>query len=239
MLKSTQITEPETIMRLQKYMSQAGFCSRREAEKYITAGMVKVNGAVTKVLGTKVDAVADRVEVNGRLLAIVARSVYIALNKPQGYVTSCNQDGDKIVLDLVDIADRIVPVGRLDKDSTGLLILTNDGNFHHNLLHPSFDHEKEYLVTLSKPLPDKCLKSMAEGLPMMGTRTRPAKIKKLSPRRFRIIIQEGKNRQIRRMVRKVGGNVTALKRIRISNIKLGKLPPGQWRYLTDAEKNIF
>ncbi|MCD6185190.1 MAG: rRNA pseudouridine synthase, partial [Deltaproteobacteria bacterium] len=140
-------------MRLQKYMSKAGFCSRREAEKYIAEGLVKINGAVAAVLGTKVDTEIDKVEVNENLLEIINQTVYIALNKPKGYVTSCNQNGDNIVLDLVDITERIVPVGRLDKDSTGLLILTNDGNFHHRLLHPSFDHEKEYEVTLSKPLP--------------------------------------------------------------------------------------
>ena len=226
-------------MRLQKYMSKAGFCSRREAEKYIAEGLVKVNGTVAAVLGTKVDTELDRVEVNDSPLKIINKTVYIALNKPKGYVTSCNQDGDNIVLDLVEIAERIVPVGRLDKDSTGLLILTNDGNFHHRLLHPSFDHEKEYEVTLSKPLPDKCFRSMEKGLPMMGSRTRPAKIQTISSKHFRIIIKEGKNRQIRRMVRKVGGNVTALKRIRISNIKLGNLSLGKWRYLTDAEKTII
>lgn len=226
-------------MRLQKYMSTAGFCSRREAEKYITEGLVKINGAVAAVLGTKVDTEIDKVEVNENLLEIINQTVYIALNKPKGYVTSCNQDDGNIVLDLVNITERIVPVGRLDKDSTGLLVLTNDGNFHHRLLHPSFDHEKEYEVTLSKPLPGKCFRSMEKGLPMMGGRTRPAKIKTISPKRFRIIIKEGKNRQIRRMVRKVGGNVTALKRIRISNIKLGNLSLGQWRYLTEAEKNII
>ena len=225
-------------MRLQKYMSKAGFCSRREAEKYIAEGLVKINGTVAAVLGTKVDTEIDRIEVNGNTLKIINKTVYVALNKPKGYVTSCNQNGDNIVLDLVDITERIVPVGRLDKDSTGLLILTNDGNFHHRLLHPSFDHEKEYEVTLSKPLPDKCFRSMEKGLPMMGSRTRPAKIQTISSKRFRIIIKEGKNRQIRRMVRKVGGNVTALKRIRISNIKLGNLSLGKWRYLTDAEKNI-
>lgn len=226
------------VMRLQKYMSQAGFCSRREGEKYITKGRVRVNGVTVTELGTKVDSETDQVKVSGKLLKIVAKTLYIALNKPKGYVTSCNQDGNRIVLDLVDVPERIVPVGRLDKDSTGLLILTNNGNFHHQLLHPSFDHEKEYEVTLAKPLPGKCFRSMEKGLPMMGTITRPAKIKIISPRQFIIIIKEGRNRQIRRMVRKVGGKVTALKRIRISNVKLGNLPLGKWRYLTEAEKNI-
>ncbi|PQP33794.1 rRNA pseudouridine synthase, partial [Desulfobacteraceae bacterium SEEP-SAG9] len=119
---------------------------------------------------------------------------------------------------------RIYPVGRLDKDSTGLLILTNDGRMHHRLLHPSFDHEKEYEVTVSAPISDGAVRKIEKGMPMMGTRTRPAVVKRMSSRRFHIILKEGKNRQIRRMVTKVGNQVTRLKRIRVSNIRLGRLP---------------
>ena len=135
--------------------------------------------------------------------------IYIALNKPVDYVTSCSHPGEKVVVDLVDIAERIYPVGRLDKDSTGLLLLTNDGRIHHRLSHPSFDHEKEYDVTVARPISDGALKKMRDGLPLMGTRTRPARISRLSARRFRIVLQEGKNRQIRRMVRKVGNGCSA------------------------------
>jgi 23S rRNA pseudouridine2605 synthase/23S rRNA pseudouridine2604 synthase len=127
-------------------------------------------------------------------------------------------------------------VGRLDKDSTGLLILTNDGRIHHRLLHPSFDHEKEYEVTVSTPISDGAVRKIEKGMPMMGTRTRPAVIKRMSSRRFRIILKEGKNRQIRRMVTKVGNQVTRLKRIRVSNIRLGRLPEGTWRYLNEKER---
>jgi len=127
-------------------------------------------------------------------------------------------------------------VGRLDKDSTGLLLLTNDGRIHHRLSHPSFDHEKEYDVTVDRPISNGALKKMSDGLPLMGTKTRPARITRISPRRFRIVLQEGKNRQIRRMVRKVGNEVIRLQRKRFAGIELGTLPPGKWRHLSPGEK---
>ncbi|MDY6791624.1 MAG: pseudouridine synthase [Thermodesulfobacteriota bacterium] len=223
-------------MRLQKYLSSAGFCSRRKGEGYIKAGIVKVNGAVVTELGTKVDPENDRIEVNQTPIQADQNRVYIALNKPREYVTSCDHPGEKIVLDLVDIPQRIYPVGRLDKDSTGLLLLTNDGRLHHRLSHPSFNHEKEYEVTVTGYISDGALRSLEKGIPMMGTKTRPARIKRLSSNRFRIVLKEGKNRQIRRMVRKVGSRVTGLKRIRIANIKLGRLSQGSWRHLGEKEK---
>lgn len=224
------------MIRLQKFLSSAGFCSRRKAEEYIKDGRVKVNGEVVLVLGTKIDPKTDRVQVNGKPVEAKHDLIYIALNKPRGYVSSCSQKGDKIVLDLINIQDRIYPVGRLDKESTGLLLLTNDGALHNRLLHPSFDHEKEYEVTVFKPISDGALRKMAEGMPMMGTKTRPSDVKRISAKVFLIILKEGKNRQIRRMVRKMGNNVVRLKRIRISNIKLGNLTEGSWRYLKEEEK---
>ncbi len=223
------------LIRLQKYLSEKGVCSRRQGETYIVAGHVKVNGNIVTELGTKIDSETDRIEFNGRQLSSEEKKIYIALNKPKGYVSSCMQDDTCIVLDLVDIKARVYPVGRLDKDSTGLLILTNDGRLHHRLLHPSFSHEREYEVTLSAPLPNKALKNMEKGLPMMGTKTLPSKISVISPTIFKIVLKEGKNRQIRRMVRKVGGHVKELNRIRIVNITLEKLGPGQWRYLSEKE----
>ena len=172
---------------------------------------------------------------DGRLINSKDLPIYIALNKPPGYVTSCNQKDDAIVLDLVDIPERVYPVGRLDKDSTGLVILTNDGRLHHRLSHPSFDHEKEYDVTVAAPIPPGALRRMEKGLPMMGTQTRPAEIKRISARRFRIILKEGKNRQIRRMVRQRNNHVARLKRIRVGPVRLGSLPEGKWRRLTAAE----
>jgi|TARA_B100000315_G_scaffold98904_2_gene90949 23S rRNA pseudouridine2605 synthase/23S rRNA pseudouridine2604 synthase len=224
------------MVRLQKFLSSAGVCSRRQGEEYIKKGYVKVNGEVVIELGTKVDPTRDRIEIDRELIKEAQNRVYIVLNKPEGYVTSCKQPEDKIVLDLIDIPERIFPVGRLDKASTGLLILTNDGLLHHRISHPSHDHEKEYEVVLAKPIPNGALKKMEKGLPMMSTKTRSAKIEKISPTRFRIVLREGKNKQIRRMVRKVGNQVIRLKRIRISNIRLATLAEGQWRYLTEKEK---
>ncbi|MGD8768982.1 MAG: pseudouridine synthase [Desulfobacterales bacterium] len=223
-------------MRLQKFLSEAGVCSRRRGEEYIREGRVRVNSKIVTQLGTKVDSEKDRVEFDGKVIALKSEPMYIMLNKPKGYVTSCSHPGEKIVLDLIDIPERVYPIGRLDKDSIGLLILTNDGRLHYRLSHPSFDHEKEYDVTVSKPITDGSLRKIASGLPMMGTKTRPAKIRRISSTRFRIILQEGRNRQVRRMVRKVGNHVTRLKRIRVSNVKLGRLAEGAWRNLTEKEK---
>jgi 23S rRNA pseudouridine2605 synthase/23S rRNA pseudouridine2604 synthase len=223
------------MMRLQKYLSAAGVCSRRKGEELIQAGRVSLNGVVVTELGTRADPDMDLVELDGKAVHIHQDRVYIALNKPMEYVTSTHHRGEPVVTDLVDIPQRVYPVGRLDKDSTGLLLLTNDGRLHHRLSHPSFDHEKEYVVGVVKPIPDSALDRMARGVPMMGSKTRPALIRRISRRRFKIILQEGKNRQIRRMVRKVGNQVTDLKRIRIANIRLGKLAEGAWRHLTKTE----
>jgi 23S rRNA pseudouridine2605 synthase/23S rRNA pseudouridine2604 synthase len=227
------------LVRLQKFLSTAGVCSRRQGESYIKNGFVKVNDQVVTELGTKIDPDTDQVAVDGRVVKVDMEAVYIALNKPRGYVTSCKQENEKIILDLIDIPQRVYPVGRLDKDSTGLIILTNDGALHHRLSHPSFDHEKEYDVVVANPITDGALRKLEDGLPMMGTKTRPAKIKRISSRRFRIVLKEGKNRQIRRMVRKVGNRIEQLKRIRVSNVRLGKLPEGGWRYLKEKEKKVL
>lgn len=225
-----------TLVRLQKYLSEAGVCSRRKGETYIRQGRVKVNGEVVLLLGTKVDSGIDRVEVDGRPVRPTVEKIYIALNKPKGYITSCHHGGRQVVIDLIDLKQRVVPVGRLDKDTTGLLLLTNDGRLHHHLSHPSFDHEKEYEVTVDRPISDSLLQRLADGMLLMGTKTRPARLKRLSDRRFRMVLQEGRNRQIRRMVQKVGHEVVRLKRIRMANIYLGDLRTGAWRFLSHDEK---
>jgi pseudouridine synthase len=224
-------------MRVQKFLASAGVCSRRKGERFIREGRVKVNGISVSELGTKVDSDKDFVELDGQPISVNFKPIYIALNKPKDYVSSCYQKNQKTVLDLVDISERVYPVGRLDKNSRGLLLLTNDGHLHYRLSHPSFDHEKEYEVTVAKTLPEGALRKIAQGLPMMGTKTRPARVKRISSRCFLIVLQEGKNRQIRRMLRKVGNQVTDLKRVRIANIKLGSLPAGRWRYITKKEKD--
>ena len=224
------------LMRIQKFLSAAGVCSRRRGEAFIKAGRVSLNGQIVVELGTKIDPGNDQLSVDGKPIKYEPSMLYIALNKPVDYVTSCRHPGEKIVLDLVDISQRVYPIGRLDKDTTGLLLLTNDGRLHHKLSHPSFNHEKEYDVSVAKPITDGALQKLAAGLPMMESKTRPAKVQRIASRRFRIILKEGKNRQVRRMVRKVGNQVTRLKRIRVAGIKLGQLAPGKWRHLTEKEK---
>ncbi len=223
-------------VRLQKYLSAAGVCSRRKGEELIVAGRVSVNGEVVTELGSKVVPGKDRVAVDGHPVADDEERIYIALHKPAGYVTSCRQPGDPVVVDLVDVKARVYPVGRLDKESTGLLLLTNDGRIHHRLSHPSFDHEKEYEVKVDRPVSDADLARMASGMPVLGSRTRPAEVERLSGRRFRIVLKEGRNRQIRRMVRKLGRRVVRLKRIRVAGIRLGRLAEGRWRHLTRKER---
>ncbi len=226
-------------MRLQKFISRAGYCSRRHAEEFILNGKVTVNGQIVTQLGTKVDPEKDKVVVEGTPISPEENLVYIALNKPKGYVTSCSHPGEKIVMELVNIPQRIYPVGRLDKDSTGLLLLTNDGKLHLKLTHPSFDHEKEYLVTVAQPIPQGALHSLEKGLTILGTKTRHTRVKRISDTRFKIILKEGKNRQIRRMIQKVGNRVSDLKRIRVANVRLGRLPEGKWRHLDETEKKYL
>jgi 23S rRNA pseudouridine2605 synthase/23S rRNA pseudouridine2604 synthase len=226
-------------IRIQKYLSSAGVCSRRKAESYIRAGRVHVNGKPVTVLGTKIDPHKDRIEVDGKPVGAPAQKIYIALNKPKGYVTSCDHPGEALVVDLVDLPDRIYPIGRLDKDSVGLLLLTNDGRLHHRLSHPSFDHEKAYEVTVQHPIDDGVLAHLSQGVVLKGVKTRPARVERLSGRRFRIVLKEGRNRQIRRMVSKMGHKVVRLKRIRVANIRLGNLPAGAWRHLSAAEKKTL
>ncbi|MFO7716832.1 pseudouridine synthase [Desulfosarcina sp.] len=223
------------LVRLQKFLSEAGACSRRRGEAHILAGDVTVNGKVVVALGTKVDPDGDAVHLRGLPVGKSDRYVYVMLNKPAGVVTSCKHQGEAVVTDLVNLPQRLFPVGRLDKASTGLLLLTNDGRIHHRLSHPSFDHEKEYDVTVQWPLSAEALAAMGTGLPLSGAMTRPAKVHRVSNRRFRIVLLEGKNRQIRRMVKKVGNRVVALERIRVADLKLGGLSPGAWRHLSPRE----
>jgi len=224
-------------MRLQKYLAHAGLCSRRKAETYILNGQITVNHQVVTELGTKIDPENDRIAFNDKPIILTQDSakIYIALNKPEGYVTSCSQQKSKIILDLIDIDERVYPVGRLDKESKGLLLLTNDGDLHNKLSHPSFNHEKEYVVTTVHPISDTALKDMAKGIVIDSVKTRKAKVTRLSSNAFKIILKQGRNRQIRKMVGKTKNRVDSLKRIRIVNIRLGKLKEGHWRYLTPEE----
>ena len=229
--------------RLQKILSAAGICSRRAAESYITAGRVKVNG-ITANLGESADPEVDEILVDGRPLGKKSpRMTYIMLNKPRGYVTTLSDEaGRKTVADLIaGVPERVYPVGRLDMHSEGLLLLTNDGQLAHSLMHPSHEVYKEYLVKLSPdeeglPTPEKPLSGVIE---LDGERLLPAKCRLLAQAEngyiMTIAIRQGKNRQIRRMCAKCGYTVNSLKRVSEGDVKLGDLPSGRWRYLTEAE----
>lgn len=229
--------------RLQKILSAAGICSRRAAETYIKEGRIKVNG-ITANLGDSADLEQDEIVVNGRTIGKKARRmVYIMLNKPRGYVTTLSDEADrKTVADLIqDVPERVYPVGRLDMHSEGLLLLTNDGQLAHSLMHPSHEVYKEYLVKLTPdeeglPSPEKPLSGVIE---LDGERLLPAKCRLLTKTEngyiMTIAIRQGKNRQIRRMCAKCGYTVNSLKRVSEGDVKLGELPSGRWRYLTEAE----
>lgn len=231
--------EPENnLMRLQKFLARAGVCSRRAAEKLIIDGRIQVNGDTVTTLGTQVDPKTDAVFFDGSRVRLPDSGVfiYIAVNKPRGVVTSCvRKHGDRIILDLVPIPDRIFPVGRLDKDSQGLVLLTNDGDLHNILSHPSHNHEKEYWVTTAHPVRDADLTAMARGMVIQGKRTRKAKVTRISKDRFTIVLKQGLNRQIRKMVGQTGNRVETLERVRMAGVLLGDLAPGNWRHLTPGE----
>jgi 23S rRNA pseudouridine2605 synthase/23S rRNA pseudouridine2604 synthase len=222
-------------MRLQKFLSAAGVCSRRKGEELIAAGAVTVNGKPVDGPGLKVDPSKDVILVHGVRVTVSDHLVYIALNKPVDCECTCRKKNERIVTDLVDIPQRIYPVGRLDKDSEGLILLTNDGRVHHTLSHPSFEHEKEYVVTVRRRPSDRDLKTMAAGMTLSEYTTRPCRIRRISDNTFSIVLKEGKNRQIRRMVEAIGNEVVRLKRIRISHIRLDRLKTGKWRYLLPDE----
>lgn len=228
-------------MRLQKFLSQAGVCSRRKGEEYIAAGLVTVNGNTVTQLGSSIDIEKDEVKFQGEILTLQPQKsrIYIALNKPIGVIASCSHSypNEKIVLDLIDINQRIYPVGRLDKDSSGLLLLTDDGELHNKLSHPSYNHEKEYIVTTVEPVSQSALKKMSDGVMLDGKKTRRAQVEQLSRFKFKIILKQGLNRQIRRMVEKTGNQVKELIRVRIGVIKLDSLEVGKWRFLNKNEIN--
>lgn len=212
-------------------MAECGVASRRSSEALILKGNVKVNGAVVKTLGTKVNPQRDVVEFNGKALKTAHKKIYIMLNKPRGVVTSCKQYQEKTILDLVDIEERIFPVGRLDKDTEGLILLTNDGEAAYKLTHPKFEHEKEYLVEVNEKISPKQIDQLKKGISLDGKKTAFARIKRLSDKKFLMTIHEGMNRQIRKMCKRVGLTVTRLKRIRIGKIELEDLKSGEWRFL--------
>lgn len=221
-------------MRLQKYMWQAGICSRRKAEEYIEKGLVKVNGEVAQI-GQSINPDIDKIEMLDKVIEDQKNLVYYKVNKPRGIVTTCAEYGDKNIIDIVDIKERVFPIWRLDKETTWLILLTNDGRLTNYLIHPRYEHEKEYIVETFWAIDDESLDKMRDWLYILNSQTKPAEINRIAAGKFSIILKEGKNRQIRRMVEKVNSRVKKLKRIRIENIELWKLDYGQYRHLSKTE----
>jgi 23S rRNA pseudouridine2604 synthase len=221
------------LVRLNKYISETGLCSRREADKWIESGRVTCNG-VPAALGTQV-AQGDEIRVDGTLIGVKKQPIYIALNKPVGITSTTESHIERNIIDLVGHSERIFPIGRLDKDSEGLILLTNDGDIVNEILRSENNHEKEYVVTVDRPITDLALSMMAGGVKIMGVVTKPCKVTRVDDTTFRMILTQGLNRQIRRMCSALGYKARRLKRVRIINIELGALAPGHWRDLSASE----
>jgi 23S rRNA pseudouridine2604 synthase len=220
-------------MRLNKYISESGVASRREADAWIAAGRVTVNGQ-PGALGSRIGE-ADVVLVDGRALPSRKLDVYIALNKPRGITCTTERDVAGNIVDFIGHRERIFPIGRLDRDSEGLILLTNNGDIVNEILRAEHGHEKEYLVTVERPVTETFLSMMASGVRIGGEKTKPAVVTRAGPATFRIVLTQGLNRQIRRMCSALGFRVQSLKRVRIMHIGLGSLATGAWRDLTEAE----
>ena len=230
------------IVRLQKYIAMCGVASRRKAEELIEKGQVKVNGEKVLELGTKVEIGADKVMVSGKEIKVTAKKYYIMLNKPEGYVSTVNDQFDRpTVIDLIDseIKSRIFPVGRLDYDTSGLLLLTNDGDFTYKVTHPKFNMDKTYIAKIKGGINVSGLNRLRRGVQVEDYLTSPAEVEILDAKdgktTVKITIHEGKNRQVRKMFEAVGSKVVELQRISIGKVELGNLPLGRWRYLTSHE----
>ncbi|UOY91639.1 pseudouridine synthase [Ectobacillus sp. JY-23] len=221
-------------MRIQKYVSEAGIYPRREIERMIRDGRITING--TPAHKNSMLAEEDMVLVDGKpLVKVEIQPVYIALYKPVGITCTAQSSVKENIIDFMNYPERIFPVGRLDKDSEGLIIMTNDGSIVNRMMHSSHEHEKEYIVTVDKPFDEAFLQGMAAGVPILNTVTKPCIVSRVDENVFRIILTQGLNRQIRRMCKVFGYRVTRLKRIRIINIHLGELQSGKWRYVTESE----
>ena len=220
-------------MRINRYLSDSGYCSRREADRLIAQGRVKINGQIAQ-LGQTVKA-GDRVQADGQELSAGGRKVYLLLNKPRGIVCTADPREKYNVVDYLNYPERVFPVGRLDKDSEGLLLLTSDGEIVNRLLRAAGGHEKEYQVTVDRPVTAEFIRRMAAGVPVLDRMTLPCRVKKTGQREFDIVLVQGMNRQIRRMCEYLGYRVETLRRVRIMNLRLGEMQPGNWREATPAE----
>lgn len=223
----------QELTRINKYISETGFCSRREADKLIEQNRVTINGKIPEI-GTKVSP-DDEVRVDGKLISEKqTKPIYLAFHKPVGIECTTNQSVKGNIVDYINYPTRIFPIGRLDKDSEGLILMTNDGDIVNKILRSRNNHGKEYIVTVNKPITDRFVQRMANGIPILDTVTKKCKVEQISKYVFRIVLTQGLNRQIRRMCEYLGYEVTALKRIRIINISLD-VPVGKYRELTTQE----
>ena len=223
-----------TAVRINKYFTELGFCSRRAADRMIEDGRVRINGRVA-VLGDQVTD-KDMVTVDGREVKRRPRPVYLAYHKPVGVTCTTELHVAGNILHAVGYPDRIFPIGRLDKDSSGLILLTNDGDIVNRILRAEFGHEREYVVTVDRPITLTFLRRLEQGVPVLGAKARPCRTSQVDATTFRIKLTEGRNRQIRRMCSALGYHVVRLVRVRIMHIRLGDLPVGKWRELTPKER---
>ncbi|MEC4089009.1 23S rRNA pseudouridine(2604) synthase RluF [Pseudoalteromonas rubra] len=219
--------------RLNKYISETGFCSRREADTLISDGRVSVNGQIAE-MGLKVSD-ADTILVDNKPLKAKPKRVYIAYNKPVGVTCTTERKIKSNIVSAIQYPERIFPIGRLDRPSEGLIFLTNEGDIVNKILRAGNNHEKEYVVTVNKPVTDAFIKGMRSGVPILGTVTKKCFVKKTGARQFTIVLTQGLNRQIRRMCEYFDFEVQTLKRVRIMNVNLNGLRPGQWRHLSESE----
>lgn len=222
---------------INKYISDSGLCSRRQADRLLLEGRVHINGRVAHK-GERVQP-GDRVMVDGRPVSGAGEKVYLALYKPRGIVCTTDRRDPHNITDYVNYPQRIFPIGRLDKDSEGLILLTSDGDIVNRILRATGRHEKEYVVRVDRDISPRFLERMGKGVPVLGQMTLPCSIRQTGPRSFTIILVQGLNRQIRRMCEYLGYEVQHLKRMRIMNIRLGKMQPGHWRELTDSEMTVL
>jgi len=222
-------------MRLNKFIAQAGIASRRKADNLIESGRIKVNGKIVDQLGLEIDENKDVVECGGKTLKLSEEKIYLILNKPIGYITSNSSEQGKSVMDIVNINKRIFPVGRLDKESSGLLILTNDGDFAYKLTQAKFGHDKEYEVVLDRKLSPTDVEKFGKPMLLAGQKIQPVKVGKVSGAKVTLILREGINRQIRRMAENIGYEVLELKRVRIGKLKLGKLREGEYQRIKPSD----
>lgn len=226
-------TDKAEKIRLNKFISESGFCSRREADRLIENGRVKIDGIVAQT-GMKVSNL-NVITIDNKVIKTTNKLIYIALNKPVGITCTTEKSVKGNIVDFINHDKRIFPIGRLDKDSQGLIFLTNDGDIVNKILRAGNNHEKEYIVTVDKPITKNFINKMSNGVPILDTITKKCAVKKISTFKFNIVLTQGLNRQIRRMCSYFNYNVVKLERIRIMNVKLDNLTLGQWRYLTEEE----